>query len=270
MNRYWRWFRMLAVPYALVVVLVAIGEPWLMFPGIARRGLEIDSAGGRLETVSIPTTDDQTLQGLLCSPEGSRGLIIICHGNGDLLCFMEEEVLFMGQEFNMAVLAFDYRGFGNSEGFPSSKRLYEDGQAVYDYAMEQGFPPEKVVVFGRSLGGAIAVSIASENKVAGLGLQSTFSSITEVAARKFFWLPVRWLIRNQFPSEEKIVNYDGPLVQCHGTADRVVPFEFGEKLHAAATNTSSKVFVEEPGRGHNNPPTDKFWREFAKMLDECL
>lgn len=261
---------MLAVPYALVILLVAIAEPWLMFPGIARRGLEIDTSHAQLETVSISTTDEQTLQGLLYTPKVSRGLVIICHGNGDILCFMEDEVISMGQRYDVTVLAFDYRGFGNSEGFPSSKRLYEDGQAVYDYAVGQGFSPEKIVVFGRSLGGAIAVSIASENQVAGLGLQSTFSSITDVAAKKFFWLPVRWLLRNRFPSDEKIVNYTGPLVQCHGTADGVVPFQFGKELHEAASETTSKVFVEEPGRGHNTPPTQKFWTEFGKMLDEVL
>lgn len=267
LKRVWKWFRTLLVPYVLVVILVMIGEPWLMFPGIARPGAEIDTSWPELETVSIPTTDDQTLQGLLFTPETSRGLVIICHGNGDLLCYMEDEVRVMSKRFDATVLAFDYRGYGNSDGFPSAKRLYEDGQAAYDYALQQGFKPEEIVVFGRSLGGAIAISIASENDVAGLGLQSTFSSITEVAASKFFWLPVRWLLRNRFPSAEKIARYDGPLVQCHGDADRIVPFRFGMKLHEAATLASPKVFVEEPGRGHNTPPTDNFWAEFGRMLD---
>ncbi len=267
---FFRILRSAAIIYVVVTVFVVIGEPWLMFPGMVRPSENIDTSNPQLKTVSIQTGNDQQLQGLLYEPDHSRGLLIICHGNGDLLCYMEEEVRIRSQQFDVAVLAFDYRGFGNSEGFPTASRLYEDGQAVYDFAIQQGYSPSKIVIYGRSLGGAVAISIAADNQVAGLGLRSTFSSITDVAAGKFPWLPVRWLLRNRFPSAEKIAGYRGPLVQRHGTADRIVPIQFGRELHEAAINASPKVFVEEKGLGHNVPPTEKFWNAFGKMLDQCL
>lgn len=265
-----RTIRSAFVIYVLVTVFVVIAEPWLMFPGIMRTSEEIDLFDPSLTTVSIPTGDEQQIQGLLYEPENPRGLVIICHGNGDLLCFMEDEVRQMSRNFDVAVLAFDYRGFGNSDGFPTATRLIEDGQAAYDFAIEKGYSARKIVVYGRSLGGAIATSIAANNEIAGLGLRSTFSSITGVAAAKFPWLPVRWLLRNRFPSAERIADYHGPLVQRHGDADRIVPIRFGRELFEAATNASSKVFIEEKGLGHNQPPTRKFWNAFGKMLDECL
>jgi fermentation-respiration switch protein FrsA (DUF1100 family) len=265
-----RVLKFICFAYLAIMLLMWIGQSWLMFPGILRPGVQIDTSHPNLKTVEFVTGDNEKLQGLLFQPESSRGLVIICHGNGDILCYMEEEVQAMGQRFGVSVLAFDYRGFGNSEGFPNSQRLYDDGQAAYDFAVDQGFSPNEIVVYGRSLGGAIAVSIAAENEVAGLGLRSTFSYITDVAAEKYFWLPVRWLLSNRFPSADKIPSYQGPLVQRHGTADGIVPIKFGRELHDAAINASSRVFVEEEGLGHNQPCTEKFWSAFGRMLDGCL
>jgi uncharacterized protein len=107
------------------------------------------------------------------------------------------------------------------------------------------------VLFGRSLGGAVLVELAAADGARGLILQSCFSSLPDVAAYHYPWLPVRWLMRTRLNAAAKIGAYRGPLLQMHGTTDGVVPIEFGRRLFAAAT-TPDKEFVELPGYNHND------------------
>jgi len=148
--------------------------------------------------------------------------------------------------------------------------LYVDGQAVYDFAISLGYNKDNIVVFGRSLGGAVAISIVENNPVAGLGIRSSFSKLSDLAAARFPWLPVKLLIRNDFPSAEKFASYSGPLVQMHGKSDGVIPIRFGRELHASATSASPKTFITVEGFHHNGPTPKEFWIEFGKMLDHCL
>ena len=265
-----RWLSFLAIVYVIVVLIFYFFQSYMLFPGLLRQRIAIDDLPAGLEAVRIPTADDENLDGVLFKPEDPRGLVILCHGNGDLICYMLNEVTQLGKRFNVAVLAFDYRGYGNSEGFPTDQRLYADGQAVYDFAIAQGYTGDNIVVFGRSLGGAIAISIAENNPITALGIRSSFSKLSDLAAAKFPWLPVKLLIKNDFPSAEKLSSYSGPLVQMHGSADQVIPIKFGRKLHESATNASPKKFMEIKGFGHNGPTPEPYWVEFGKMLDETL
>lgn len=265
-----RWLGFLFVTYVIILLVFYFCQSWMMFPGLLRMQVAIDDSAPELEVVRIITPDKESLEGILYEPPNPRGLVIVCHGNGDLVCLMQGEVKYLSRRFNVAVLAFDYRGYGNSDGFPTDKRLYGDGQAVYDFAIGQGYTKDNIVIYGRSLGGAIAVSMAENNPIAGLGIRSSFSKMSDLAAFKYPWLPVRLLIRNDFPSSEKFSSYSGPLVQMHGSADGVIPIKFGRELFESATNAAPKKFMEIEGLGHNGQTPEPFWFEFGNMLDDCL
>ena len=167
----------------------------------------------------------------------------------------------------MSVFAWDYRGYGRSKGKPHEQNLLADARAAQLWlASREGVRPEDIVLYGRSLGGAVSVGLAAEHPVRGMVLERTFADMVDTAAYHFPWLPVRWIMRNRFPSAERIAAYKGPLLQSHGTADRVVPFEMGKRLFDAATTPNKRFFVVEGG-DHNGPQPDEYYEALGEFLD---
>jgi pimeloyl-ACP methyl ester carboxylesterase len=179
------------------------------------------------------------------------------------------------------VLIFDYRGFGDSPGEPSEEGLARDARAVWSFATETNkIESRRIVLYGESLGGGVAVRLASElslNKTppAGMILRSTFSSLTDAASSHFPFIPVRWLLIDRFPSDQRIREVTCPLLQFHGQRDTIVPLRLGQKLFAAAPDKSvsgiTKKLVELPQADHNDvlessrPEVSKAIREFLPM-----
>jgi fermentation-respiration switch protein FrsA (DUF1100 family) len=124
---------------------------------------------------------------------------------------------------------------------------------------------QDIVVMGRSLGGAVAIDLASADGARGLILESTFTSMPEVGKTLFPLLPMKLLMRSQFKSIAKIGKYHGPLLHSHGTADRLIPFEMGKKLFDAAHEP--KQFVAIPGGDHNDPQTREYYEALVAFLD---
>jgi hypothetical protein len=146
-------------------------------------------------------------------------------------------------ELGVRVLAVDYRGYGQSEGKPSEAGLYADALAAYRWLRER-IPAERIVVFGESLGGAPACELALRQKVGGLVLHSTFTSVADMAARMFPWLPVRWLARTRFDNLAKIARIEAPKLIVHSRRDEVIPFAMGEQLLGAARPPVQHVWLE--------------------------
>ena len=197
----------------------------------------------------------------------STQTLIVCHGNGETLGLMGEELVAMRDRWNVSLVAFDFRGYGKTGGEPNEADILSDSVAVAKWVQEDAlFGGQKIIVLGRSLGGASAIEIATKTQVDGLILDRTFSSIVDVAADRYFFFPVRWLMRNQFRSIEKITNYTGPLLQMHGDADDVVPYRFGKKLYDASA-AKPKEFLSVSGLHHNDPWPDTFWTAGKKFLE---
>ena len=159
------------------------------------------------------------------------------------------------------VLLFDYRGYGDNGGSPGEELLAADARRVWIFATQDlHFPPERIVLFGESMGGAVATRLAAEFSLAGdppaaLILNSTFSSLPDVAAWHYPVFPFRFLLIDRFPSIERIPHVTCPILQFHGTADDIVPFEYGRRLFDAgpkisATGVASRFLAIEGGR-HN-------------------
>jgi uncharacterized protein len=149
-----------------------------------------------------------------------------------------------------AVLLVDYRGYGGNPGSPSEEGLAEDARAAHRHLVDdRGVPAERIVLFGESLGGAVATWLALERPVAGLVLRSPFASLTDVAARVYPVLPVRLLLRDRFPLVERAPGLPGPTVVLASAADELVPAEQSRAVAAAA----GAEYVELEGLGHNAP-----------------
>lgn len=169
---------------------------------------------------------------------------LVCHGNGGnishRLGFYRAWL-----ELGVNVFTFDYRGYGRSEGAPGEEGTYLDGQAATQWLRARGFAPENIILLGKSLGGGVASELALRESVGGLILQSTFTSIADIGADLFPWLPVRRLHRIRYDTLGKLPRIPVPVLVAHGRADDLVRFHHAEKNFAAANEP--KAFLEIAG-----------------------
>lgn len=165
---------------------------------------------------------------------------------------------------HVTVFIFDYRGYGRSEGTPTVAGILQDARAARTFLAERANCREaRIVLLGRSLGGAVAVRLAADSGARGLILESTFSSLKDAATHHYPRLA--WLVPGgKLDSVAQIARYKGPLLQSHGDADQVVPYALGWKLFQAANEP--KRFIRNPKGDHNDPPT----REYNTQLDRFL
>ncbi len=181
---------------------------------------------------------------------GATKTIIFCHGNAGNLSNRVGTVEILHHDLNCNVLAFDYHGYGVSEGKVSEENCYASALTCYNYLIkEQKIKPENIIIHGRSLGGAIAADLASKVEYDKLILESTFASIEDVANQRFPFLPTKYLIRTKLDSLSKAPKLTQPTLLIHSKADDVVPYKSGKKLFDALT--CPKLFYEIYG-GHNS------------------
>ncbi len=173
--------------------------------------------------------------------------LVWSHGNGGNIAG-RADVLFALQERGLAVLAYDYRGYGRSEGRPTEAGVYRDARAAYDSERTRGVAPGTIVLFGESLGGAVSIHLAGERPCAGVAVVSTFTSLAAVARRHYGALAA--LAGSRFDSLARLPLVRVPIFVAHGDADELVPFALGETLYAAASEP--KQFFRAAGAGHND------------------
>ena len=195
-----------------------------------------------------------------------RAHVLFLHGNAGNLAGRQSmlEELHDAQEIDL--FAFDYRGYGKSHGRPSEAANISDARTARRvYATLAGIPESEVVLMGRSLGGGVAVGLAAEDGARGLILQSTFTSLPDMAARQFPWLPVRLMMKNRYPSLEQLPEYHGPLLCSHSRDDTIVPFQMGRELFAAGNEP--KDFFQMSGSDHNDPEPDGYQAILSDFID---
>jgi len=195
-----------------------------------------------------------------------QATLLYCHGNGDCVGYLGPYLKELHDKHRVTVFAFDYRGYGKSEGSPTEAGILADGHAAQLWLAERtGKKAADIVLMGRSLGGSVVIDLAAKNGARGLILQNTPTSMPDAAALLYWFVPVRWLMKNRYDSLTKIHQYSGPVLVSHGTADTLVPCGLGRRLFEAAA-CKQKRFFEIAGGGHNDvePP------EYNAALDEFL
>lgn len=200
------------------------------------------------EDVALVTQDGVSLHGWFIAHPGATRTLLFLHGNGGNISHRGDSLAIF-HRLGLNVLIIDYRGYGRSKGEPSEQGLYLDAAAAWHYLTEQrGLGADRIIVFGRSLGGAVAIQLASQVEPAALILESTFSSARDMAEHLFPLLSPVLLLRYQFNSEERIGRLKSPLYMAHSPDDEIIPYELGRKLYAAAP--LPKRFFKMRG-GHN-------------------
>jgi len=225
--------------------------------------------GMAYEEVTMMTADKLQLHGWYLPHPTSRRVLLFLHGNAGNIS-QRRQSLQIFHNLGLSVLIIDYRGYGNSAGTPSEAGLYQDAQTAWDYLTQQrGFTPAQVVVFGRSLGAAVAAQLATRVQPAGLILESTFSNARAMASRLFPGIVrIIWL-RYEFDTLARMQHIHCPLLVLHSPADDIIPYRFGQQIFAAANEP--KMFYAMQG-DHNSgflesqPAYSQALREFLAKL----
>jgi len=232
---------------AFVGFLFIIQSHYIYYP---ERVLSVTphSIGLQFESVSFETTDGVQLSGWFVPSESARGVILFCHGNAGNISHRLDSIQIFHQ-LGLDVFIFDYRGYGQSEGNPTEQGTYKDAEAVWRYLIEERqVNPNEVIIFGRSLGGAIASWLAQSHTPGGLILESTFTSLPDIATGLYPYLPVRPLLRFEYNTAEYLGRVDCPVLIVHSRDDEIMPFNHGQRLLEVAREP--KRFLEITGT-HN-------------------
>ncbi len=199
-----------------------------------------------IEQVSFETTDGVRLNGWWLATTAPRATVLYFQGNRRSPSEYRRRLKTF-TALGVNALIFDYRGYGQSPGrIREEDDIYRDGLAAWSYLCHQrGIAPGKLVLWGRSLGGAVAVEVACRRPAGALVLESTFNSLADMARHQYSWLPTRHLLRFHFDSGAKIARVQAPLIIVHSPEDRYIPFDQAEKLFRRAS--APKMFLETSG-----------------------
>lgn len=252
---------------AALVVLLALEDRFL-FPAatVARSWCEPPEYL-QVREITVVSASGDHIHAWFTAPqdwEPYHGAVLLSHGNGSNLSRLSGRAYRWRESLGRAVLLYDYPGYGKSSGRPSEQGCYAAGEAAVRWLAEvQGVPAREIVLVGESMGGAIAVELATRHRVRLLVLHGAFTSFPDMAQTRVPCYPCRYLVRNHMDNEAKIGLVQCPVLITHGTADSVVPFCQGERLFAAAHEP--KQFIRMEGHGHGPPNKEDFF-ETAKVF----
>jgi fermentation-respiration switch protein FrsA (DUF1100 family) len=252
MNGFLSFVLLAALGYGAFAGFIYLMQPRLIYyPDLPTRELTGTPARSGLdyEDITLQTTDGLRLSAWFIPRPAPRATLLFFHGNaGNLSHRLESIRLF--HDLGLAVFIIDYRGYGQSEGSPTEAGTYRDAAAAWHYLVDaRHIAPQEIVIFGRSLGGAIAAELASRTRPAALILESAFTSVPNMAARLYPWLPVRWLSRYRYDTQSALEAITCPVLIIHSREDDIIPYAEGEQLFARAREP--KQFLELHG-GHSD------------------
>lgn len=228
-------------------------------------------SGLPLEEVWIPVDDIVTVFGWFIDAGPARPVLLWCHGNAGNVSHRLENIRQLYQR-GISVMIFDYRGYGRSTGEPSEAGFYQDALASYDYLIQQRrISPERLIIFGRSLGSGVAGEVAIRRPSAGLIVEGSFPSIQAMSDHHYFGLPARWFMDVDFNLAKKVRALHVPLLVIHGGQDSIVPMALGRQVFEAAPEPKRWYLVS--GADHNDVPFvggELYFRAIDTFLQEVL
>jgi hypothetical protein len=231
--------------YLALLGLVYTQQRRLLFPASPLRVTAAAAGLPDVRDVEIATADGERLVAWWKPPEPGRALVLYFHGNGGSLLNRRDRVRLLTRD-GRGILIVSYRGYSGSTGSPSEEGLREDARAARDWL--NSYAPERIVLYGESLGTGVAVRLATERQVGGVILDAPYTSTADIARGAFWYLPVALLMRDQFRSVDRIGAVRVPLLVLHGEEDAVIPIALSELLFKAANEP--KRYLRLPGVDH--------------------
>ena len=223
--------------YTVLLLAIYFGQSSLLYlPGLPSRelGATPDAIGLEHEEVWLMAGDGVSLHGWYIPARQARATLLFFHGNAGNISHRLESLRIFHQ-LGLNVLIFDYRGYGQSAGKPSEAGTRQDALAAWQYLVNsRGESPERIVLFGRSLGGALAAWLATRVQPGALILESSFISVPDLAAELYWWLPARWLARLQYRTRDYLAEVRCPVQVIHSREDEIIPYRHGQSLYATA------------------------------------
>lgn len=241
---------LVAVYGMLCAALFAFQSKLIYFPHVGREfAATPEQAGLAYDEVKITTEDGETLHGWFIPAKAARAYVLFVHGNAGNISHRIDQ-LAMFNELKMSSLIFDYRGYGKSSGAPTEEGTYRDAEAAWKYLVEtRGVNPNEIVIFGESLGGAIAAYLAAREKPRALIIASSFTSVPDLASQLYFFFPTRWLARFAYNTREYVKNARCPVLVIHSPDDEIIPFAHGRAIYASANEPKQLLQIQG---GHND------------------
>ncbi len=266
-----RWVRIFAGCLLIIVMLRWFERRQIYYPSRQVEAKATD-LGRPCEDVYFKSTDGVVLNGWFFPAQTNspraRMAFLICPGNagniGDRLgqCRV---LLDMG----VSVFIFDYRGYGRSKGRPGEEGTYRDAQGAHAWLRQKGFRGEDIIVMGESLGGGVASELALREPVGGLILQSTFTSIADIGAELYPWLPVKWINTIKYDTRAKLPRVKVPVLVMHSREDELIAFHHAEKNFAAAHEPKQfcEIVGDHNGSSWQQPEFQQGIEKFLKLVD---
>jgi fermentation-respiration switch protein FrsA (DUF1100 family) len=244
-----KWLILLALlGYGGLLALMYFFQRSLMYFPDPQRTPPAQAGLPQAEEVRLHSSDGETLIAWHVPPRGDKPVVLYFHGNGGALNLRVHRFAWLVGD-GTGLVALSYRGYGGSTGSPSETGLIRDAQASYDFAVAR-YPAERIVLWGESLGTAVAIALATGHRVGGLILDAPFTSAADVGAAAYPFAPVRWLIKDPFRSDQRIARVHAPIIILHGERDRIVPIAHGERLFALANEP--KTMRRFPNGNHED------------------
>jgi hypothetical protein len=235
-----------ACGYVVLVGVLVVAQRTMLYHPIATHLQPAEASLAEAQEVVLDTSDGEKVIAWHVAPRGNMPVVIYFHGNAEIVAWRVERHRALIQN-GTGLIALSYRGYAGSTGTPTEDGLHRDADAAYAFAVAR-YAPERIVLWGHSLGTGVAVRLAAEKPVGRVILEAPYTSTVDVAAAKFPFVPVRWLMLDQFHSDERIGAVRAPLLIMHGAHDDVIPIAFGERLFGLANEP--KRFIRYDKGGH--------------------
>jgi len=278
-RRAWRLTRGAIFVYLGVALVLYALQTWLIFPGHSTQGqkLAVIPRGADYELLELKTTTGERVvavfgkaldeTGQVRTDAPLRPTLVFFYGNGMCLAdFMGEVRKF--RKLGANVLAPDYCGYGMSSGTPSEASFYATADACWQHLMSRDdIDKTKIVAAGWSIGAAVAIDLASRQRVAGLATFSAFTSMTDMGRALLPWLPTSLLLRHRFESERKLRDIDVPTLIVHGRGDRIIPFDMSQRLSKAAKGKVTTLWLETDHNDLFDLGADEILPALKRFLD---
>jgi fermentation-respiration switch protein FrsA (DUF1100 family) len=255
----------LAAYLLLVVFLYAAQRSFLYFPDRARVNAEAAGFAEVSEHI-LNTADNERIIVWHRAADPGKPTVLFFHGNAGSIAGRPNRWEFL-KERGYGALFVSYRGYGGSTGSPTEQGLTQDALAAYDWLTGQGVAGNAIVVMGESLGSALALKLAAARHVAAVVLEAPFTSVADMAARVYWYVPARYLVKDRFDSLNLAKKLDRPLFIAHGTADEIVPFAMGEKL---AQSAPAAEFLAIADGSHVSILEESTWAKELEFIERSL